>query len=172
MARDIRFLVKDLEEATKTAAQEAAVQIMNGLAKAGPAYTGEFSSAWYAVPQGGSAGGPRSSGRIYTYDKRNVPKARFVEGTWYEIKNGAPYAAEAMDLVPYTPDEFKRQRAIKPQKFGGRPEGGRRGELTGEGQNSSTAPLDWWSKYNAAGNLQADLARGFQRGFGSARGFL
>jgi hypothetical protein len=171
MARDIRFIVKDLEEATKTAAQSAAVEIMNGLAKAGPAYTGKFSSAWYAVPQGGSAGGPRAANQIYKYDKRNVPKARFVEGTWYEIKNGSSYAAEAMDLVPYTPDQFTRTKTVKKQEFGERAQGGRRGELSGEGRNTSTAPLDWWSRYNAAGNLQADLARGFQRGFGSARGF-
>lgn len=52
MARSIRFLVKDIEEATVQATQEACVEIMNGLVEAGPGYTGEFSSAWYAVPRG------------------------------------------------------------------------------------------------------------------------
>jgi len=171
MARDIKFLVKDIEDATRRAAQSAAVQIMNGLAKAGPAYTGKFSSAWYAVPKGSSVGGPRGSGRIYTYTKRNVPLARFKAGTWYEIKNGSDYAAEAMDLVPYIPEVFRRQAPVKPQQYGSRPEGGRRGEVSGSGGNTSTAPLDWWARYNAAGQLQADLAQGFRAGFGSAKGF-
>jgi len=171
MARDIKFLVKDIEDATVRAAQSAAVQIMNGLAQAGPAYTGAFSSAWYAVPRGGAVGGPRGSGRIYRYDKRNIPLARFQEGTWYQIKNGASYADEAMDLVPYVPGSFTKITPVKPQTFGSRPAGGRRGEVSGAGGNSSTAPLDWWPRYNAAGLLDADLARGFRAGFGAARGF-
>jgi len=169
---DLKFLVKDIETATIKGAQEACVQIMNGLAQAGPAYTGRFSSAWYAVPRGGAVGGARSSGRIYTYDKRNVPLARFQEGTWYHIVNGMKYADEAMDLVPFTYDEeFKKQDAVKPQRTGTRPPGGTRGEIAGAGRNTSTAPLDWWSKYSVAGELQADLAKGFRRGFGTARGF-
>lgn len=171
MARDIKFLVKDIEEATVRAAQSAAVEIMNGLAKAGPAYTGAFSSAWYAVPTGGTAGGPRSTGRIYKYDKRNVPLVKFKAGNWYRIVNGMPYADEAMDLAPYTPEEFTRRKALKPQITGFREPGSRRGDLQGSGRNTSTAPLDWWPKYNAAGQLQADLARGFRLGFGTAQGF-
>jgi len=171
MARDIKFLVKDIEDATRKAAQLAAVQIMNGLAKAGPAYTGRFSSAWYAVPKGGSVGGPRGSGSIYSYDKRNVPLARFQAGTWYQIRNGMPYADEAMDLAPYVPEPFKKQAAVKPQQYGSRAPGARRGDLSGAGKNTITAPLDWWARYNAAGQLQADLARGFRAGFGEARGF-
>jgi len=171
MGRDLKFLVKDIEEATVRAAQSAAVQIMNGLAQAGPAYTGSFSSAWYAVADGGTAGGPRAEGRIYRYDKRHVPLARFKAGNWYKIVNGSSYADEAMDLVPYVPGDFVRQRPLKPQQRGARAEGGRRGELSGSGGNTSTAPLDWWPKYNAAGQLQADLARGFRMGYGRARGF-
>ena len=169
---ELKLLVKDIEEATIRGAQEACVQIMNGLAQAGPAYTGAFSSAWYAVAQGGGGvGGPRSSGRIYKYDKRNVPLARFKPGTWYSIQNGMSYAEEAMDLVPFTYQEFKKQDTVKPQKFGTRPTGDTRGSVSGAGRNTSTAPRDWWSKYNAAGQLQADLARGFRQGFGTARGF-
>jgi hypothetical protein len=171
MARDIKFLVKDIEQATLRAAQSAAVQIMNGLAQAGPAYTGAFSSAWYAVARGSAAGGPRATGRIYNYDKRNVPLARFEAGNWYKIVNGAAYADEAMDLVPYVPEKFRKQTPVKPQATGSRPPGGRRGELAGAGGNTSTAPLDWWARYNAAGQLDADLARGFRAGFGAARGF-
>jgi len=171
MARDIKFLVKDIEEATLRGAQEACVQIMNGLAQAGPAYTGKFSSAWYALPKGATPGGSRASGRIYRYDKRNVPLARFQQGTWYNIVNGMDYADEAMDLTPFVYEDFKRQDTVKPQKTGTRPTGGTRGQVTGTGRNTSTAPLDWWPKYNAAGQLDADLAKGFRLGFGTARGF-
>ena len=169
---ELKLLVKDIEEATIRGAQAACIQIMNGLVEAGPAYTGRFSSAWYAVAQGsGSVGGPRGSGRLYKYDKRHVPLARFKAGTWYSIQNGASYAAEAMDLVPFTYEEFKKQDALKPQTTGTRATGATRGAVSGVGRNTSTAPKDWWSKYNAAGQLQADLARGFRQGFGTARGF-
>lgn len=173
MARDIKFLVKDIQKATVQAAREASVQIMNGLVAAGPGYTGEFSSAWYAVEKGQSPGGPRSSDGLYKYDLRNVPATRFQgSGTWYEIVNGAPHAAEAMDLEPYTYEDFDEQSPVKPQKFGMRPDGGTRGDLSGSGGfNSSTAPVDWWPKYNVAGGLSQDLARGAKNGFGRARGF-
>ena len=171
MARDIKFLVKDIEAATLTAAQEACVQIMNGLAQAGPAYTGEFSSAWYALPKGTAVGGPRGSGSIYRYTKRNVPKTRFTAGTLYQIVNGASYADEAMDLVDGV---FIRQktRPIKEPVNEGIRYGQRRGQVgAGEGLAISTAPLNWWTNYNLGGTLDRDLAKGIRQGFGRARGF-
>lgn len=178
MARSIRFLVKDIEKATVVAAQEACVQIMNGLVKAGPAYSGRFASAWYAVPKGSAPGGPRqpngveSLEGIYRYDKRNVPLTRFRAGTLYEIVNGSSYAAEAMDLVD---GEFRRPKddPIKDPFAQGERYGGRRGMVRGSQQTGaiSTAPLDWWSNYNLAGSLNRDLARGMRQGFGRARGF-
>ena len=172
MARDIKFLVKDIKDATVNAARQASVEIMNGLVAAGPGYTGEFSSAWYAVEKGQSPGGPRSSNGLYKYDLRNVPKTRFQSGgTWYEIVNGAPHAAEAMDLIPYTYEDFDEQDPVKDQKRGLRPQGATRGDLRGKGPNTSTAPVDWWPTYNVGGALNRDLANGVRRGFGKARGF-
>lgn len=173
MARDIKFLVKDMEAATIKAARQASVEIMNGLVAAGPAYTGEFSSAWYAVEKGQAPGGPRAANGLYTYDLRNVPQTRFkASGTWYEIVNGAPHAAEAMDLEPYTYEDFDEQTPVKPQKRGYRRDGATRGDLSGgAGPNTSTAPKDWWPTYNVGGGLSRDLARGVQRGFGAAKGF-
>lgn len=171
MARSIKFLVKDIEAATVEAAQEACVSIMNGLAEAGPGYSGEFSSAWYAIPRGRSPGGPRSSGRIYRYDRRNVPKTRFTAGTLYQIVNGADHAAEAMDLVEGRFERQEEDPIKKPVNIGSR-YGKRRGQVSsGEGLAISTAPLDWWTNYNLAGNLSKDLARGVRQGFGRARGF-
>lgn len=173
MAKDIKFLIKDVKDATVNAVRQASVEIMNGLVDAGPGYTGEFSSAWYAVEKGQKPGGPRSSNGLYKYDLRNVPKTRFKSsGTWYEIVNGAPHAAEAMDLEPYSYEDFEEQAPVKAQKRGFRPEGATRGDLSGTGgSNTSTAPPDWWPTYNVGGNLSRDLARGVQRGFGTARGF-
>lgn len=172
MARSIKFLIKDIEDATVYAARTACVQIMNNLVEAGPAFTGEFSSAWYAVPKGDQAGGPRKNSGLYKYDLRNVPKTKFkAVGTWYEIVNTAPHAAEAMDLVPYTYEDFTGT-AIKPQKRGFRPTNGTRGQLVGSsGPNTRTAPPDWWFTFNAGGKLDQALAIGIKNGFGRASGF-
>lgn len=172
MGRDIKFLVKDLEDATLQAARTASVQIMNGLVEAGPGYSGEFSASWYAVPKGQPPGGPRASTGLYKYDLRNVPKTRFkAQGVWYEIVNGAPHADVAMDLAPYTYEEFEGE-PVKPQQAGYRPEGSTRGDLVGgSGPNTRTAPADWWPTYNVSGGLSRDLAKGVKEGFGMARGF-
>jgi hypothetical protein len=169
--RDIKFLVNDIKEATVAAARTAAVDIMNSLAESGPVWTGRFSSAWYAVEDGGAPGGARSEGRIYEYDLRNVPATRFKAGTLYRIVNGMPYADQAQDLVEFDPpDEKLRRGTIAPDRldYGTRPEGGRRGELQGGGrQNRRTAPLDWYSTYINGGGLKKDLATGARRGFGT-----
>jgi hypothetical protein len=175
--RDIKFLINDIKEATITAAREAAVDIMNSLATQGPVWTGKFSSAWYAVPSGGSAGGARKSdlSEVYRYDKRNVPTTRFKAGNLYKVVNGMSYAAEAMDLVPFKATG-RVPAPIKPEKIdtGNRPAGGRRGDLSAKGSsNRATAPLDWYLTYVNGGGLNRDLKTGASRGFGTfkPRGF-
>jgi len=172
MARDLKFLVKDLKDVTIRAARTTCVQIMNGLVEAGPGYSGEFSSAWYAVPKGDSPGGPRSRSGLYKYDLRNVPAVRFeTSGMWYTIVNGAPHADVAMDLTPYVYEEFSGD-AIKKQTRGFRLKNATRGALSGtSGPNTRTAPEDWWPTYSVGGALNKDLARGFRTGFGKATGF-
>ena len=175
MAKDISFLVKDIKKATVQAAREACVEIMNGLAEAGPAHTGAFSSAWYAVPSNGTAGGPRSKGRIYKYDLRNIPKTRFTQTGLYKIVNGAEHADEAMDLVPHTYEDFDDVEPLKPRIYGVRPDAATRGDvLDGGGPNWRTAPADWWPTFNSGGQMQKLLAKGANKGFltfGKARGF-
>jgi len=173
-SRDIKFLVKDIKEATVRAAREAAVEIMNGLAKAGPVHTGAFSSAWYAVADDAAPGGPRSTGRIYTYTLRNVPKVRFNKTGLYKIINGAEHADEAMDLVPHTYEDFKDVNPLKPRLYGMRTDGATRGDLAGRGPNWRTAPADWWPTFNSGGRLQSLLTKGATKGFltfGKAQGF-
>ena len=168
--RDIKFLVNDIKQATVQAAQEAAVDIMNSLAEAGPVWTGRFSSAWYAVPEGGSPSGARAEGKVYKYDRRNVPATRFKAGTLYRIVNGMTYASQAQDLDPFDPREELTTGTIRPDKLirGQRPAGGRRGELLDGGEgNRATAPLDWYVNYINGGALQRDLGTGVKRGFGT-----
>ena len=172
MARDFRNLLNDVKELVNQSARQASVEIMNGLAKAGPAYSGQFSSTWYAVEPGQEAGGPRSAGGdIYKYDLRNVPKARFRSGTYYEIVNGTSYAAQALDLeegvfrTQYDENGNILDPVKDPVAVGSR-FGDRRGQVSsGSGFAVSTAPLDWYVTYTNGGAMQRDLGNGVKLGF-------
>jgi len=168
--RSIKFLVNDIKAATVEAARNASVDIMNSLANRGPAWTGRYSSAWYALAEGNSPGTNRSNGKIYKYNLRNVPKGRFREGQMYTIVNGMPYADQAQDLTPFERPGVKIAEPspnLKKIEYGERAEGSRRGDLSpGEG-NRSTAPLDWYLTYINGGALQKDLGDGVKRGFGT-----
>ena len=166
----IKFMLNDIRKASVDAAREACVDIMNSLAEEGPAWTGAYSSAWYALPPGDSPGGARSTGRIYKYDLRNVPKQRFKKVGTYSITNGMDYAGQAQDLEPFDPEGYPESSPIKPAKPGIRPIGGRRGELRPGKGNLSTAPLDWYLTYVNGGALRKDLANGASRGFGKFKG--
>tara|TARA_R100001015_G_C4587566_1_gene143361 strand:- start:489 stop:1049 length:561 start_codon:yes stop_codon:yes gene_type:complete len=174
MGRDIKFLVDDMKDATIAAARAATVQTMNSLAQNGPAWTGAFSSAWYAVPSGKKPGGPRAIGGIYNYTLRNIPKTRFKTGEnsirLYEIVNGMSYASIALDLDPfiYASKGFNYGDPIKPVVNSGlRKEGGKRGEITSsKGNNNSTAPFNWYRTYAGGGGLKKDFKIGANLGFG------
>lgn len=177
--RSIDFLVKDLEALTIQGAAEAAVQIMNDLVEAGPGYTGDFSSSWYTVAPGKSPGGPRNNNGLYKYTLRNVPKTKFKTTGVYSIVNTSPYAAEAMDLVPYSKGDNIPDRVVTTKDIttGTREPGATRGEVFGDGSATSTAPADWWFTFGRGGGLSSSLAKGFKRGFkqplrfGKAQGF-
>ena len=163
---------KDIRVSASSAVRQAAVEIMNDLAKAGPAYSGEFSSAWYAVPPGTEPGAPRSSGgSIYKYDLRNVPEKNFQTSMYYEIVNGASYAPQALDLeegrfrTQYDSSGNIEVPIKKPVDVGTRT-GKRRGEVsTGAGFAVSTAPLDWYSTYSQGGGLVKAVQNGVEIGF-------
>jgi len=172
MARDFKHLINDVKELVSASARTAAVEIMNGLVEAGPGYSGQFSSAWYAVEPGQQAGGPRSAGgHTYKYDLRNVPAARFRSGTYYEIVNGSSYAAQALDLedgsfrTQYDADGNILVPVKDPVSVGTRT-GSKRGQgSSGAGFAVSTAPLDWYVTYTNGGALQRDLGNGVKIGF-------
>lgn len=170
MARPFTRLLKDTKEVVAFAVRRAAVEIMNDLAQEGPAYSGKFSSAWYAVKPGEAPGGPRSSGgKIYKYDLRNVPSVKFKSGTYYQIVNGADYAPQALDLEPGLfigqPED-----PIKAPVKGGRGKGSRKGNYrysvtSGDSDAFSTAPQDWYVRYTQGGALQLSLGNGVKIGF-------
>lgn len=175
MARDIRFLIDDINDLTVQAAREASVRVMNSLAESGPVWTGEFSSAWYALPEGQQPGPPRATGGIYKYDLRNVPRARFSQGkTFYQIVNGASHAGIAMDFEESTFRAVGQPVIPARVQAGRRPGGGRpslRGDISsGEGRGRRTAPLDWFPNYVQGGGLQRDLSLGASKAFSSTRG--
>lgn len=172
MAKDFRHLVKDMKKLVTASARSAAVEIMNGLAEAGPAYSGQFSSAWYAVEPGQQPGGPRSAGgHIYKYDLRNVPALRLKAGVYYEIVNGTSYAPQALDLAEGVfrtqyDNEGNILDPVKDPVAVGTRTGSRRGQVSsGAGFAVSTAPLDWYVTYTNGGALQRDLGNGVKIGF-------
>ena len=187
-AKKFKDLIPDVSESVKKGLRQAAVEIMNGLVESGPAYSGEFSSAWYALPPGQSPGGNRSRGKEYRYDLRNVPKSKFKElkpGAYYEIVNGMDYAPQALDLEE---GRFQSQKdddgkIIPPIKKNPVVEGGRRtGPIRGQVQKAkgglaiSTAQLDWYNNYIRGGGMERDLGQGVKLGFrdgplGSKKGF-
>lgn len=179
-AKKYSDLIPDVTELVKKSLRQTAVEIMNGLSESGPAYSGKFSSAWYAVPPGRSPGGHRSSDKIYRYDLRNVPKAKFKKlrpGAYYEIVNGMSYAPEALDLEPGEWRQPDEEPIKKPVNRGTRT-GPMRFEVTGQEKKGaiSTAPADWYNTYIRGGGMNRDLGQGVKLGFregplGTKKGF-
>lgn len=167
---DVRNLAQDALAAINLATRIAAVEIMNDLGKAGPAYTGEFRDSWIAVPVGQGASG--SAGGEYPYQLSDVPelsltRREVARAVKFSIENTQPYAEYALDLKEgrfYPPDEFGPLKT--PVKEGGRSAGlTKRGDVSGVGQAKSTAELDWYVNYIDGGGLQKALEKGVKLGF-------
>jgi hypothetical protein len=174
---------RDINKKLAQAVQESAVEIANGLAEAGPAWTGTFSSAWDVVPAGGQGRPPRGGNGVYQYTRRNFPTSRFEKSlergnNRFEIVNTAPHAAIALDQEEST---FRRiGEPVKPLvKEGFRPKSGdEKGEqelhlrsdvamgYTQEEANAGiTAKHDWFPDYAKGGALNRDLKKGVDRAF-------
>ena len=179
-AKKFSDLIPDVSESVKKGLRQASVEIMNGLVESGPAYSGEFSSAWYAVQPGESPGGNRSSNKEYHYDLRNVPKSKFKKlkpGAYYEIANGMSYAPQALDLEPGEWRQPEEEPIKKPVNRGERT-GDMRHEVVGNEKRGavSTAKANWYNTYIRGGGLERDFGRGVKLGFrdgplGSKKGF-
>jgi hypothetical protein len=174
-------LAKDINRAIARGVQGAALQVMNGLVEAGPAWSGEFSASWRFVPYGESGGGAGPAGGVYKYTKKNLiitTVERYINSgiNKFQFVNTSDHANIAIDLEESV--FIHKGSPVKPNQFTGwRPtnENGDqtphlRGDLDGatfhDGtEGSATAPLDWYITYTKGGGLSVDLGRGFSAEF-------
>jgi hypothetical protein len=180
---------KDLDREVAQLVQASAVEICNGLAQAGPAWTGEFASAWDVVRVGTAGRPPREGGggSLYNYTVSNFPLKRFENAIYierrraqdikFEVVNSSQHASIALDLeegIFLRPEE----PPIKPIiQEGWRPQDAEGQDLNFRWQVGSsysaddpnaaiTAPKDWFITYSSGGYLQRDLGRGISLGAG------
>lgn len=174
---------KETRRALAKSIQEFAVNSMNNLAQAGPAWTGEFSQSWVFVAEGEpaqnlTAGATTGIGK---YDKRDAPLQRIES----YLKNGRERfqivntSAHALIAIDEESAQF-RPPADQPYPIGdsveygtGRPRqehlrwqirsGGSDDEITSQ----ITAEKDWLVTYKNGGQLQKDLSDGVRLGFSS-----
>lgn len=183
LARDLQG---QINKAVAKAVQQVAVEVANGLAQAGPAWSGSFSSAWDVVIPGGTASPPRKEGSVYIYNKRNFPLSRYErilnssigssDVIKFEITNSSPYADIAIDeeegifypvglpVKPIIKRGFRPKDADGTQDLNFRPDisvGYTREKPTA----SITAPRFWFQTYTRGGQLQLNLRKGVEIGF-------
>lgn len=152
--------------------RHAAVEIANGLAEAGPVWTGRFRDSYRIEPVGKGAT-PGMPGK-FPYNLKNTPMLSTTvrelgRVTKIQINNIADHASIAIDGEPAF---FRATSApIKPTKSGFRPSQvpSIRGDIdnpAGEGfrRTRITAPLDWLDTYLDGGELQKRLSRGVRIG--------
>ena len=169
---------KDLNKKIARGIQGFAVQSMNSLAQAGPAWTGEFSASWGFAPEGATPQTPGTTGRVYKYTKNDVP-VRYVESliasgvTQFSISNTSEHAAIAIDAEQskFYPPEYQPYPVGDVTAYGtGRPSQDHyrwqiRSESGEEITSQITAEKDWYANYKLGGKLQKDLTVGFSFGF-------
>lgn len=143
----------------------SAQAVVKDLQELGPSWSGEFSNSWEIASAGkvsSGTGAPGAPQRLYA-PILTVDEYKFKPEIKYYIANKAPHADVALDLAPYVPELDKNANLGKPQKadrvrYGFRPAGGRRGELSGSGSNRATAPLDWYATYVRAGRIDKTIS--------------
>jgi hypothetical protein len=175
---ELRRIAPDIKAAAGEALREAARDTIQGLQQVGPAYSGRFRDSWQTEVEG--------RGRKVCF-KTGI--ARFQDNDFGRgkdpailIGNSAPYAQEAMDLIP---GKFISQEEgpVKDPVAVGRRFGRFRGdvkELSNDdivdrlansataGVAISTAEPDWYSTFMDAGRFGKAFRQGAGRGFGKA----
>tara|TARA_B100000131_G_C17815349_1_gene491431 strand:- start:83 stop:634 length:552 start_codon:yes stop_codon:yes gene_type:complete len=143
--------------------RSAAKEVMNGLAEAGPVWSGEFRDSWKAKLLGSNAIGATGG---YPYSLKNIPKipltVKQLKRTYQiQIFNTAPHALIAMDKEPgnFVYPGFEPLKPIHAR--GIRNVTGLRGDIeAGTGNNRSTAPLDWYENYKKGGQFKRRVNKG------------
>jgi len=154
------------------AVRHAAVEIANGLAEAGPVWSGTFRDS-YRIEAVGKGATPGMPGK-FPYNLKNTPMLSTTvrelgRVTKIQIDNVADHASIAIDGEPAF---FRATSApINPTIPGFRPSlvPSIRGDInnpSGEGYKRTriTAPLDWLDTYTKGGELQKRLAKGVRIG--------
>lgn len=177
--REQEEFAKQLRREIARGIQGSAIEIMNGLAEVGPAWSGRFSASWRFIPEGGDPGGPGSDGKIYRYNKNDLRidlVERYMRGgiTKFQIVNTAPYANLAIDAEIGTfvrPDDSWPLK--KPTLGDERDNPSLRFEIGSdisgrleEAPAARTAEADWYYTYLRGGKFQQDLGKGFSFEFG------
>jgi len=164
MANLERAIMQDAYKWLNNISRNAAKEIMNDLAEAGPEWSGDFKNSWVAIsPSGGTGSG------TYPYTLADIPELPLTlreaqRKTKFIIDNVAPHKLIAMDLVSVPREEFIYP-GYPPKgdivDRGERPETGKRGDVgQGRGNARSTAPLDWYTTFVSGGMMQKALERG------------
>lgn len=174
-------LNKKINRAIATGIQAAAINVMNGLAQAGPASSGEFSSSWRFVPQGQAGSGSGKAGSVYVYSKKDIRVTTVEKYINSGVKrfyfdNVSDHANIAIDLEPAiyvnNPDPLKPVEIVgyRPTDLNGLQMPTLRGDLQSASfqdgnEGTATAPLDWYITYTQGGEFSSDFGRGFSAGF-------
>lgn len=172
--RPLSQLGRDARYRINLAVRKAAVEIMNGLAEAGPVYSGEFRDSWIAVPVGQGARG--SVGGGYPYTLSQVPQlslsvSELKRKVKFTIENTSQHAEIALDLEPgyFITPEYERESPMPGNEIisGGRSNPSLRGNIDegAVGEAEISAPIDWYPNYVRGGRMQDSLAKGVRLGF-------
>ena len=164
---EVRNFTDELKRDFNKRTRQAALSIINDLAKNGPVWTGKFQNSWIAKPLG--AGGQSITNGTYPYKISDIPKLsikkeQFQKANKFEISNTSKYALFALDIekgvfkaIGNLPDKFDTK--------GTRQNPSLRGEIaSGEGDSISTAPLFWYQNYIKGGGLQKSIGKGISFG--------
>lgn len=173
---------QDIRRKLARGIQEFAINSMNNLAEAGPAWTGEFSQSWVFAPSGESAQSLTAGSKIGIgkYNRNDAP-VRNIEKylkdgvTKFQIVNTSDHAAIAIDAeqAKFAPPPNQLDPIKEPVQYGtGRPSTDHlRWQIynqSGEDITSQiTAKQDWFVDYLKGGQLQKDLSDGVRLGFNS-----
>lgn len=160
MARK-KSIQQQIRESTQAAVRATAVEIMNDLAEAGPEWSGKLKNGWKADTYSGDRKAKIGKTTGYPYSERSVPALKTdiksTEATPVKVLvfNETPYFAYAADLLPgkfFAKEGGPKGSVVSRGKRNTTDEGvGFRGDVGGQGQNISTAPLDWYVTYLKGG---------------------
>ena len=178
IAKDLQ---KRMNRALARGIQESAIRTMNGLAEAGPTWSGEFAASWRFVAAGESGGAPGRPGDLYKYSRKDI-RVTTIERhinrgvTRFQFVNTSEHANEAIDgrQAVFTRPSDPPIASAKLELGDGRDNPSLRYQIGGKLPDSvdlkdapaaRTAEPDWYITYTQGGGLSLDFGRGFSAGF-------